>query len=74
MTTNKKVTLALDDNERRAVKVVSNLLIDIFDTLTYEDNLVVNGEMYDRDFVESAKLLLSDMAVHQGEMTVEGKD
>ena len=61
MVTEKTAKFTLDDKDRAAVSRSYSILDEVLDNMTSEDNVVINREEYDRDFVENAKILLSDL-------------
>lgn len=61
MLTEKTVKFSLDDSDRVAISRSFSILEEVFDNMDSEDNISINGEEYDRDFVENAKLLLSEL-------------
>ena len=66
--------ISLDNEEVRALCRVRDILSDIFDTMDEmgsDSVLHADGNDYDRDWVENAKLLCADLAIGPEPFTVE---
>ena len=61
MLTEKTIKFTLDDCERASISRSLSVLGEVYDNMDSEDNVVINHEVYDRDFVENTKLLLSEL-------------
>ena len=71
----RKVTITLDNEEAKAVRIVRDILDNIFDEMDQMglncSTLYADGNGYDSDIVESAKLLCADLSICVDPIVIE---
>ena len=73
MKTEKVIKFTLDNEDQHAVNAVLDIVSEIVDKMESCDDLVVYGERYDRDFVETVRNFLADLW-HNGDCACEIKE
>lgn len=61
MLAEKIISFTLDENDRKHLSNVFTLLCTVEDEMEAYDIVTINNAEYDRDFIESARLLMNDL-------------
>lgn len=61
MKTEKVIKFTLDPADQRAVNAALDIVSEMLDKMTADDNLVIYGEIYPRDYIDEVKCFLRDL-------------
>ena len=57
----KTIKVTLEEEDQRAVSTVLDIVSEILDKMTADDDLNVYGETYPRDYIDEVKCFLTDL-------------